>query len=65
MPNWAKMIDFLTCAVKAISTHATADTNALRSTGPYPRSYKTSVHEVSLETQRERAMANLRANLNR
>jgi len=66
MPNWAKMTDFLTSALKTISTNATIKTSALRSKKTFQRSHETSIHEMNLETQRARAVANLRlVNVNR
>jgi len=71
--NWAKIFELLTGTMKAIAIvlmpearAASLDERRLPSTGPQVRSYRTSVHQPTLETQREWAVANARiASLNR
>jgi hypothetical protein len=64
--NWAKIFELLTGTMKAIAIVLIPEAGALHSTGPQVRSYRTSVHQPTLETQREWAVANARiASLNR
>jgi hypothetical protein len=64
--NWAKILELFTGAMNAIAIGVIPETSALQSTGPQARSYRASVHQSALETQREWAMANARiASLNR
>lgn len=64
--NWAKIFELFTGTMKAIAIATVPETDALRSTGPRARSYRTSVHQSTPETQREWAMANVRiVSLNR
>jgi len=64
--NWAKIFELFTGTMKAVAMGVIPETGALHSTGPQARSYRTSVHHLALETQREWAMANARiASVNR
>ena len=64
--NWAKIFELLTGTMKAIAIVLIPEAGALHSTGPRVRSYRTSVHQPTLETQREWAVANARiVSLNR
>jgi hypothetical protein len=64
--NWAKIFELFTGTMKAIAIGVIPETGALQSTGPQARSYRTSVHQSALETQREWAMVNARiATVNR
>jgi cytolysin (calcineurin-like family phosphatase) len=58
--NWAKMFELFTGTMKAIAIGLILETDALRSTQPQARSYRTSVHQSAPETQREWAMVNAR-----